>query len=223
MKRFFLSCVLLLWTVSGTGLAEGTLVLDLEHSIHDTRELTFIPHTGAADSFDNALALNVDSSQLPRLRRAITSRIGRPLKFFTGWDLKGEAHVTTITPPEYRDVLRPYVSMTEINAVARQLDIQDADLRVLGLGSGARIIEGQREETFFLVVESAKLREIRRMIHALFVRRGGQTEDFDPERFFPHLTIGYTHSDIHESHGLIKDLEHSRDSRFSLRHHRSKN
>ncbi len=167
-----------------------------------------------------ALALNVEYQDVKRLRSEISKLIDKPLTFFKGWDKQGEAHVTTITPPEYNNKLKPYVSPEAINRIAQDYDIQSADLRVLGIGSGKKLFNGQVGETFFIIVESKKLRQIRNAIYKVYLDNKGPLSGpnaFRPNDFYPHITIGFTHEDIHESDGLIKDVQHSLDKRFQLR------
>ncbi|MGE3610362.1 MAG: hypothetical protein AB7I27_12300 [Bacteriovoracaceae bacterium] len=167
-----------------------------------------------------ALALNVEYQDVKRLRSEISKLIGRPLTFFKGWDEKGEAHVTTITPPEYNNQLKPYVSYEEISRIAQDHDIQSSDLRILGIGSGKKLFKGEMGETFFIIVESKRLLQIRNAIYQEYLKNNGPVNGpnaFNPNRFYPHITIGFTHDDIHENDGLIKDVQHSLDKRFSLR------
>lgn len=166
------------------------------------------------------LALNVEYQDVKRLRSEISNLISRPLTFFKGWDKQGEAHVTIITPPEYNFKLKPYVSPKAINRIAQDYDIQSADVRVLGIGSGKKSFNGEIGETFFIIVESSKLRQIRHAIYKEYLKNKGPVSGpnaFNPNQFYPHITIGFTHDDIHENDGLIKDVQHSLDKRFQLR------
>lgn len=165
------------------------------------------------------LALNVEYQDVKRLRSEISKIIGRELAFFKGWDKQGEAHVTTITPPEYNFQLKPYVSPEAINRIAQDFDIQSADVSVLGIGSGKKLFKGEMGETFFIIVRSNKLLQIRQAIYQEYLKNKGPVSGpnaFDPNRFYPHITVGFTHEDIHENDGLIKDVKHSWDERFSL-------
>lgn len=191
--------------------------VNLNESILDTAQMEFLTHVGAPDSMANSLALNVEYEQVQELRSLIESEIGRELKFFTGWAQEGEAHVTTINPVEFRSVLRFHLSMERINQIARDEDIQSSDLQIMGIGSGEREINGSLEETFYLIVDSAKLRKIRYLIYQEFVSNGGDPKAFDPTWFFPHITIGFTERDIHENSGLLKNIKHSYDERFQVR------
>ena len=106
--------------------------------------------------------------------------------------------------------------MDEIEIIAQSSDIQSADLQIQGIGSGRKAIEGKLEETYFLIVESTKLRSIRQLIWERYVRSGGNPNDWNPASFYPHVTIGFTKQDLHEP-DVLKDAKHSYDSRFSLR------
>jgi 2'-5' RNA ligase len=188
----------------------------LNKSILNSTYIKFEPHTGEPDSFENALALNIEYSQFKYIRDLIKAETGQALKFLTSWMPEGEAHVTTISPPEYKDTLRHFISMKRINEIARDLYIQNSDLKILGIGSGKAKVAGNIEETFFIIVDSKKLRSIRHTIYNEFVAKGGNPSAFDPTWFFPHITIGYTEKDIHEHQGLLKDIKHSYDERFKV-------
>lgn len=164
---------------------------------------------------NQALALNVQYKDVQTLRAKISSLINRQLKFLQSWDTNGEAHVTTITPPE-AGVLTKFISEQKINQIARDLKIQESDIEILGIGSGKKKFGNDTGETFFVIVKSKNLLNIRETISQEFLKAGGSTKSFNPKNFYPHITIGYTHSDIHEQDGLIKDVQHSLDSRFTL-------
>lgn len=108
----------------------------------------------------------------------------------------------------------------KINQIAQDYDIQSSDLRILGIGSGKKLFNGQMGETFFIIVESKKLLQIRNAIYKKYLDYKGPVSGpnaFKPNDFYPHITIGFTHDDIHESDGLIKDVKHSLDRRFQLK------
>lgn len=119
---------------------------------------------------------------------------------------RGEAHVTVITPPEF-EILRqtnPPLTLAEIEHVARAAQLESLDLVPICLGRGQARIEGRLESTYFIVVRSAALLRIRREIQELFRQRGGKTDSFNADRYFPHVTIGFTKVDLHEHQGVLK-------------------
>lgn len=204
----------------GSGHAVKTL--SLGRSVLDNRGLEGVVAKGPG-RFDNALALNVQYAPIRALRSQLDAALGGTLSFFKLWNPEGEAHVTVINPPEYYDILagadpsRPILSIERIGQIAAEQRMQEADLRILGLGSGHVTLDGKAESTYFVLVESKKLRAVRRQIHREFVARGGNPNAWDPEHFFPHITVGYTKRDLHEVDGVLKDVAHSLDKRFKLK------
>lgn len=80
-------------------------------------------------------------------------------------------------------------------------NIQGSNFDVTCLGSGKK----DKDHTYFIVVESQDLVEIRKDVQKLFVHRGGDPLAFNPTKFYPHITLGFTTRDLHESDGVIKD------------------
>lgn len=211
--KFLMMAIYALLLILDAVFADG-LKLPLNREIQQNQAMSFVSHRGP-QKFDNALAMNIVYEPVRHLRRPIEKVIGRPLQFLQSWDQAGEAHVTVITPPEYASVLGNVLSMDEIEEIALRHDIQAADIRVLGLGSGSAVIESRKEETFYIIVESVALRQIRLAIYRAFVRKGGNPDAWNPNHWFPHVTIGYTKRDLHENDGVIKNIA-SKDSRFEL-------
>ena len=212
MKFLVTICSLIIFT-SGNLIA--SINLSDYSSLKDPQRELFIEHIVESDpkSFGNALALSIPYGAIVTLRKKIEKQIGKKLDYFKGWNPAGEAHVTTISPPEFVNVLRHGISMKRINEIAREQKIQKADVKLLSIGSGKKVINGKEEETFFVIVDSNSLRNIRFKIYKEFVANGGNAKSFDPSWFFPHITIGYTLKDIHEP-DVLKDIEHSFDDRF---------
>lgn len=179
----------------------------------------FIEHIGApGDRYGTTLAMNTPNAPIASLRRQISEQLGlsSPLKFFTGFAKEGEAHVTTVTPVEYHDKLRGFVRPETMTQIALQYNIQASDLQILGIGKGSTVRGGNNQDTYFVIVHSENLLRIRRAIYEEYLRNKGPAENWDPEHFYPHITIGFTDRDLHEVDGVIKDLQHSLDPRFSL-------
>ena len=206
--------ILLISLISLSALAEPkTLILNAQ--IINAPSRGFRTHTGPF-----TLAIDLPYGPMVALREAlqIELSITNKLDFFKGWDPSGEAHITVISPPEFINVLSKHLTEDDINNIARFHEIQQADVHVLGLGSGKPKTVKNNQETFFLIVESRKARLIRMAIHAEYVRKGGQAQDWDPAWFFPHVTIGYYQGDVHENQGLLKNIKHSWDSRFLIKY-----
>lgn len=167
-------------------------------------------------SRDIALAMNITYVPIKDLRSQLEGLLGIKLDYFKGWDPAGEAHITVITPPEF-EILKTKFSMKELEAIADRYDIQRSRLMILGLGSAQKKLDGKDESSYFVIVDSYELRMIRQMIYYEFIRRKGDRSAFDPTWFFPHITIGYTKRDLHESDGVLKNLKFSLDKRFQLK------
>ncbi len=118
---------------------------------------------------------------------------------------RGEAHVTVLTPPEL-EAVEKFVSIEDVERIALEESIQASDLTPVCLGRGEAILDRRkRERTYFIVVRSKNLLVIRRRIEALHIERGGERGVFQATKFYPHITVGFTKSDLHESHGVVKD------------------
>lgn len=141
--------------------------------------LPFIAHSGPG-AFNNVLAQNLPYEPFLKLRGLLETHFGKKLAYYQGWNTNGEAHITVITPVEYWQVLRPYLSIEEINQIAQEQNIQSAPVTVLGMGRGRLEINGQTEETYFVIVASPQLLNVRKAVYKEFIRRGGQAKDFDP-------------------------------------------
>lgn len=159
----------------------------------------FLSHSGPGQ-WDNYLVMNLPFAPIAEVfkqviidqKRAMTSR--------------GEAHITVVTPVEFWNVLRP-VGMTieMLNTIAQASKIQQANFQVICLGQGASLQDSKVEKTFFVVVQSEDLVKIRQRVQQVFISKGGNPKDFDPLKYYPHITVGFTKRDLHEKDGVIKD------------------
>ncbi len=179
------------------------------------QELPFVTHH-SNNPMDNALAMNIKYAPVKSVRNELSTALNFQLKYFTGWNENGEAHITVITPPEYANVIKPYVSMERIEELANEYGIQKSIVDIIGIGSGETAINNHKEQTYFLIVTSQDLLNLRYKIYDEYVKNGGPKDGWDPAHFYPHITIGYTARDLFEADGVIKDANHSLDTRFEL-------
>lgn len=177
-------------------------------------KLEFDSHRGN-NPFETALAMNVQYAPLKVIRNALSQYLNYQLNFFTGWNKNGEAHITVITPPEYDLIIGKFVSIDRIEQIALEDKIQSSDMDIQGIGRGTAFINGKEEETYFIIVHSENLLNIRQHIYQEYVKNGGPKEAWDPKHYYPHITIGYSLRDLHESDNVIKDIN-SLDKRFKL-------
>lgn len=175
-------------------------VFNLSRDILKNSDLPFEKHAGGGP-FDTYLAMNLQFDPALDLFRQIENKFR--LKLIN----REEAHITVITPPEYLKLSEnDRVGIDEINDLANSAKIQDSRFEILCLGEGSLEIDTKVEKTYFLVVQSPDLLNLRQKISHLFGSRGGTVQEFDPEHFYPHITIGYTKNDLHEKDGVVKDI-----------------
>ncbi len=167
----------------------------------DASSQTFTEHVGEGP-FDSYLSQSVPYPPVAALLRQLEQTLAVRLK------TRGEAHITVVTPVEYWNALRPLgISMSEINSRARSLEIQKAKFKVVCLGRGQAQVQGESLFTYYVVVESEQLLRIRQQVQQLVLKRGGGETDFLPGQFYPHITLGFSKRDLHESDGVKKDAQ----------------
>jgi hypothetical protein len=209
LMSIFVSHMVLGFTLS------PTQPIKVSNVILSNSALPFLSHNEGGP-FGKALAMNVAYEPVKALRLELERRLGYSLKIFKGWNSEGEAHITTITPPEFTNIFSSYIGIQEIDSLAVAYGIQSSDILIEGVGRGTAMLDNNMEETYFIIIKSEKLLKIRREIHRLFISRGGNPKAWDPDHFYPHITIGFTKRDLHEQDSVIKDKAHSLDLRFVL-------
>jgi len=173
----------------------------LSKKVYHNKDISFVPHSdeGPLGSY---LTMNVNFPPVSELFFLVLIHQGFSLQN------RGEAHITVITPIEFNNVLQPMgVTIDEINKIAHSKNIQSSKFEVECLGRGKADIEGKTEKTFYIVVTSEDLIEIREKVHSIFVNKGGDPHKFKPRSYYPHITVGFTRRDLHESDEVIKNLD----------------
>lgn len=211
MKSLFLTFLFLITSP----VSSAAITLQLDKSVLNNQDLSFKSHRGDG-RFDTTLAMNVQYAPVKSLREELVQVLGHELKFFTLWQPTGEAHITVVTPVEYFDKIKPYLSIERIEAIAQELNIQNSKFDILGLGLGQATLQKKTEETYFIIVRSENLLNIRKQIYAEYLQNGGPEGLWDPNLFYPHITVGYTLRDLHIDDGVIKNVDMSLDNRFDL-------
>lgn len=181
---------------AGLSSATNHWSFDLDARLWD--QVPFISND-APTPFGSYLVRNVPFEPIRSLKGALESSLHRQLLG------RNEAHITVITPPEYEQ-LKDKVRISEIQEIVRD-SIQNTKFDVICLAKGSAQLSGKQESTYFVVVVSQGLFNIRRQIAQLFSARGGSQEAFDPESFYPHITVAYTKRDLHAQDGVIKNKD----------------
>ncbi|KAJ1995844.1 hypothetical protein EDC05_000502 [Coemansia umbellata] len=127
---------------------------------------------------------------------------------------RSEAHVTVITPPEFDRVLKPAgIGIEEIERIALESNIQNARLKPVCIGrfNGAlpnpvADLDKGNFLLYSLIVADVHgdLLGIRRKIFKLYREKGGEGALFQPEGFWPHVTIGFDRRDLFIEDGIYK-------------------
>lgn len=189
------------------------------------KKVKFISRHFGEKDWQGTLAMNIDYAPIKEVRRRVESSIylGNPLKFLTAWEAEGEAHITTITPIEYQECMWSekrgieVLHMKDIEKIALENSIQSSEIKIEGLGFGKKKFgdRHQLDETHFVIVSSGNLLEIRVEVYEQYLKKGGKKDCWSPNVFYPHITVGYTHKDIHFP-DVEKNLKKSADPRFKL-------
>ncbi len=212
MDKFFLIIIIVILKVS---FSQGVIDLQIENKILNNKELTFYSHRGDGP-YDTTLAMSIQYQPVKLLRAELSKELEYNLNFFKLWNPEGEAHITIITPVEYFKNIKRYLSIERIEAIAQEMGVQSSEFEILGLGRGEAEVNQQLQETYFIIVQSPNLLKIRHQIYNEYLANGGPKEGWNPDDYYPHITIGFSLWDLHISDGVFKDVEHSLDKRFNL-------
>lgn len=160
--------------------------------------MEFIKHE-SPQKYGSYLSMNIAYGPVKELYNVMQKSLKHKLKN------RGEAHITVITPPEYSNQLSSKLTIKDIHQIAINNKIQQAQFENVCIGRGSKTLKGKKEFTYYIVVESQELLEIRKAIHKEFIKKGGDPNLFEPEAFHPHITLGFTTRDLHDSDGVIKN------------------
>jgi 2'-5' RNA ligase len=156
--------------------------------------------------FTNWVGLNVDFKYV----KPVLDLVNTTAAYGNGTLIsRGEAHVTVILPTEYDQILQPAgVTIDEINRLASQknrLQKSRFELECLGRVQVVTKSDGVFQQSLQLILKNYKdLTRFRQDVFKLYVKKGGNPSLFNPENFFPHITLGYRHRDIHVEDGIFK-------------------
>ncbi|MFS4459977.1 hypothetical protein [Bdellovibrio sp. HCB2-146] len=145
------------------------------------------------------IAMNLPYPVFSDARKDLEKHLGQSLLH------RDEAHITVITPPEYDKVLKKRIGIQELNSLAEKRNLQQTAFKISCVGKGNGQVDGATHSTYYLVVDSEGLLAYRKEVQKLYISRGGRALDFNPDLFFPHVTLGFTKRDLHLEDGVTKD------------------
>lgn len=114
---------------------------------------------------------------------------------------RGEAHITVITPPEF-DILSKKISAELIHSTANDFFKQKPEFQQICIGEGRLQQNSKNLWTYFIVVKSPTLIELRKKLAQL---AKVTNQEFNPLEFYPHITLGFNSRDLHLQDGVVKN------------------
>lgn len=207
MKAFSSLTLSLFLTFCATAFSKVNPSLNLSSGLY--HHVDFIRHE-ENQPMKSWLGMNVSYPEIQSLKNDLEKKLQLELKS------RDEAHITVLTPVEYDKIISKKISISEIHDLANRMKIQKTHFKSLCVGSGFKEMDGKSEATYYVVVKAENLIKIREMIHKVYIARGGNSKDFDPFNYFPHITVGFTKRDLHFEDGVIKD---ERSCVYKLRPH----
>jgi len=151
---------------------------------------------------DGALIRNINYEAVEAIVPQLNSLYGVKL------ETRGEAHITVITPPEAQGWftdhkgINYFISSIELHHKFFKT-LQDTKFEIVCVG----MRENETNKVFYLVVDSPELFAVRAEIAQELERRAsftGKKTFFDPNKYYPHITIGFEGGDVH---GVSKGAE----------------
>lgn len=120
---------------------------------------------------------------------------------------RGEAHITLITPPEFKALTATEgskITAEQIHAEYKKSGLTAQDFKEICLAQGELTIENKKMSTYFIVVKSKVFLKFRQKLAKMSHLKKSA---FNAKQFYPHITIGFTDRDLHFEDGLKKDIK----------------
>lgn len=158
-----------------------------------------LPH--AARSASNWVGLDLNYSQYEKYRHFVEQKTGLTLKH------RGEAHITLITPPEFKNQFQSIIDLQQLENLRDSQQESLKNFKELCIGRAEKRIDGKIESTWFVVVEGEGLLNYRQAANDLLKKKKAsvQSEAFARSSWNPHITLGFTLRDLHDSDGIVKN------------------
>ena len=106
---------------------------------------------------------------------------------------RGEAHITIFNPNEWKSI-KKRVTLEQLK------DLATVKIKLRCLGRG---VVGEKS-TYFLIVNSPELLKLREDLVSSIESKDNIKLGFTP--FRPHITVGFTHEDLHYENGVDKSI-----------------
>ncbi len=201
MKRILFASLMMLTACATTGPRSPDTFergIQVFNAPSITEKAEFIPHT-EEKPMKAYLAMNLPYAPYNSLYEQVQDSEKIQL------NTRGEAHITVVTPVEYDKILKKHLSISEITKIAEEASIQNLRFTPVCLGRSEKELNGKPEKVYYVVVDSSDLIGLRGKIERAYVKNGGRSQEFIPEKFLPHVTLGYTARDLHIEDGVFKN------------------
>ena len=143
----------------------------------------------------NYISYDLEYKPYEKMRRGLEKKLAVRLKHLN------EAHITVITPPEF-DRITKKIDIEKIQVLAEEFLKSKPEYEVVCVGSRSLKIKNKLQKTYFAVVKSPALLQFRQKVASLTAL---PTDVFNPDQYYPHITLGFTSRDLHLEDGVIKD------------------
>lgn len=171
------------------------------HLIYGKALMAPAPYISHLNSTLYYLAQNLNHKPIEKLKEAVEKLTALELKG------RGESHITVLTPPEAKQLFESSkLTAHDIEALAKKLNIQKSKFKPVCMVRGISE-DDESKKTYFVVVISKELESLRRAIFKMYLAKGGHKAVTDTFVFYPHITVGFTDTDLHYENGVVKDAD----------------
>lgn len=144
------------------------------------------------------LSITLPKEPIAQLRKSICEHYKVDLKH------RDEAHITVISPFEYEHYLQPHISPTKLLELAQEHLRLPLGFEIIGMGC---VTKRQKNLiSFFVLINAPLLFSFRDRLLESLKQKTKKSINFSPSDYYPHITIGFNHRDLHkERDDIIKD------------------
>lgn len=148
-------------------------------------------HDKKPASVKNYVSLDLEYSAYKETLNKLDTFLGTKLQN------RGEAHITVLTPPEFK-TLSEKISPETIHQ--EWVTWSQKAFNKVCLGEGLVKEKNKVLKTYYIVVNAPEILGFRTHLKSKYA-----VENFDDKLFYPHITLGFTERDLHYEQGVIKD------------------
>lgn len=137
---------------------------------------------------------------IEHLRQQLEKRLGRKLEH------RNEAHLTVISQAEWR-VLKQRMKMDDADKYVAKFGLQTMPIKMVCVKKVTMKMGKRSEKGWYISAKVPEMNQFRRELWRLFVARGGDPDEFEWERWKPHVAIGFTAKEFFDEDQVNRDDE----------------